>query len=65
MEKTYLSADEVADLLGTTRGNIYLMCREGRLPFVKRGRRTLFPIEAWKQFVVEQSTTAMSALSNP
>lgn len=62
MQTVFLSTDEIADLLGTTRGNIYQLCKRGRLPFVKQGRRVLIPRLAWNAFVAQQSSTALETL---
>ncbi len=63
MEQVYLTADDVADMLRTTRGNVYLMCRRGRIPFVKQGRRTLIPRAAWDRFVADQAVSALAEMS--
>ncbi len=62
METTFLNTDEIADLLGTTRGNVYCLCRRGRLPFVKQGKSIRFPRLAWDAFVAQQSSAALEAL---
>jgi len=62
LEPIFLSTDDVAQLLNTTRGNVYLLCRRGRIPFIKQGRRTLVPARAWEQFVEAQSQAALSSM---
>lgn len=62
METVFLSTDEVSRLLGTTRGNVYLLCRRGRLPFIKQGRRTLIPRPAWERFLATMTDEALAGL---
>ena len=62
LEPIYLSTDDVAKLLNTTRENVYVLCRQGRIPFVKQGRRTLIPVRAWEQFVAAQTQAAMAGM---
>ncbi|MHB1646969.1 MAG: helix-turn-helix domain-containing protein [bacterium] len=38
----YLTVDEVADILRVTRGTIYRLIKQGKIPFVKFGKRYLF-----------------------
>ncbi len=42
---------EAANLLGISRSSIYILIREGKLPVVKLGRRTLIPVQELKSLL--------------
>ncbi len=55
-----LTADEVADLLRSTRKSIYEQARKGRLPGVTRiGRKLLFRRDRLLQWVRESSVPSL------
>lgn len=46
IERTTLTADEIAKYLGLSRDTIYILARENKIPHVRIGRRILFKIES-------------------
>jgi excisionase family DNA binding protein len=49
-----LNADEVAERLGMTRGFVYRLAREDRIPHVRLGRTYRFRDEAIARWLEEQ-----------
>jgi excisionase family DNA binding protein len=60
-EPLLLNVQEALALLSISRGLLYGFIREGRLPFVKIGNRTLFRRHDLKLFVDERVRTKSSA----
>ena len=56
----YLTADEAADLLRTSRKAIYSKIERGQLPGVRRlGRRVLIHTESLVHFLDQQSASSL------
>ncbi len=43
MERLTYTVPEVAELLGVSKGLVYKMCDDGRLPTIDAGRRRVVP----------------------
>ena len=48
---------EVSRILGIGRTSIYYLMKEGKLPYVKLGRRTLIPVRELQVFLDKIQTT--------
>ena len=48
---------EVSRILGVGRTSIYYLMKEGKLPYVKLGRRTLIPVRELQVFLDKIQTT--------
>ena len=61
-DKTFLTVPEISRLMGLSVARCYQLVAEGRVPYVRRGRRILVPTEAWRKWVAAQTDRAMSAM---
>ena len=50
-----LSIAETAQALGISRPSVYTLLRQGELPTIKLGRRTLIPVDALRQWIADQA----------
>ena len=48
-----LSMDETAEALGLGRRKVWSLCRAGKLPHVKVGRRVLIPTAALERYLID------------
>ncbi|MCL4474295.1 MAG: helix-turn-helix domain-containing protein [Actinobacteria bacterium] len=55
-EKWAFSIEEVAQLLGIGRNTAYEMCRIGRIPTVKLGRRKIVPRKALEKLLSSEES---------
>lgn len=56
-ERLTLTVEEVAHLLGISRGLAYELARSGRLPVVRLGRRLLVPKVALERMLAQTKTS--------
>ncbi len=61
-DRLYLSIREVADRLRVTSARAYQMAQAGVLPHVRRGRRVLIPVEAWRRWIDQEADRAMATI---
>lgn len=54
MDQKPLSVTEVAEIFKVSRYTIYQWAREGRIPFLRIGRRVLFPQKSIDEFCDRQ-----------
>lgn len=52
-EKLFLSAEEVARLLGASKSYVYAMIRKGDIPSRRLGKRLFVPVSFVKEFSTE------------
>ncbi len=57
MERVAYSVDEVAQLLGVSRGHAFAMVHQGRLRAVRFGKRLLIPVRAVEELLAERVGT--------
>ncbi len=53
-----VNAEELSKLIGLSTDTIYTLKSQGRIPYIKIGRRVLFPVEGIKKWLDENTTTA-------
>jgi excisionase family DNA binding protein len=54
VETALLTVEEAARRLAVSRSTLYLLMREGRLPFIRIGRSRRIEVEAMRAFLTEQ-----------
>ena len=52
-ERLFLSAEEVARLLGASKSYVYAMIRKGEIPSRRLGKRLFVPVSFVKEFSTE------------
>ncbi|MGI4788808.1 MAG: helix-turn-helix domain-containing protein [Janthinobacterium lividum] len=60
--REFLTSEDVAIRLSVTRQHVARLVKQGKLPGVARGRRLLFPLGAWDEFVAELEAAAKANL---
>ena len=60
--KDFLTTEDVGARLGVGIAQVQKLVHQGRLPFVRNGRRIVFPRPAWEAFLVQQSEAALAAM---
>ena len=58
--KKVYTVNEVAKMLGVSRGTAYECVKTGELPHIKLGRRIVVPIAAFEEFLSHVSLTSAS-----
>lgn len=53
-----VNADELGKLIGLSTDTIYTLKSQGRIPYIKIGRRVLFPVKAIRKWLDENTTAA-------
>lgn len=59
VSRTTLTTDEVAAYLGISRGLVYTLVREKRIPSIKIGRRILFKIDSINRWITQQEEAGL------
>ncbi|MGH2513069.1 MAG: helix-turn-helix domain-containing protein [Candidatus Limnocylindrales bacterium] len=54
MTDRLLTAEELAERFGMTKGYVYKLCREHRIPHLRLGRTVRFRAEAIDEWIREQ-----------
>ncbi len=60
--KDFLTTADVAERLGVGAAQVLKLVGQGRLPYVRNGRRIVIPVPAWEAFVAQRSSDALAAL---
>lgn len=55
MEREVLSARETARLIGAHEQSVYKWARAGKIPHKRIGRKIVFPVQALKKWLEENS----------
>ena len=58
----YLTAKEIAARLGISDRQVQRLARQGRIPFVRRGRLIRVPIVAWEAWMQGQAREALAVV---
>jgi excisionase family DNA binding protein len=62
MEKEFLTAADLAPLLGVTRGRVYQLIAAGIIPAARFGQSVRIPRAAWERWLADQAHRAMEAV---
>lgn len=62
MEKLLLKPDEVVQMLGVGRSQVYRMLRSGELPVVKIGASVRVPVAGLKVWLIERGISIPSGI---
>lgn len=58
----YMTTNEVSLRLGVGLRQVQRLARQGRIPFVKNGRRIQVPRSAWDTFIATQTEAALASI---
>lgn len=62
MMKDFLTTEDVGARLGVGISQVQKLVHQGKLPFVRNGRRIMFPRLAWEKFVADQTAEALAVI---
>jgi len=60
----FLSARDLAPLLGVTPRRVHQLIRAGRLPALREGRSVWVPRAAWEQWLQRRAEAALAAVQD-
>lgn len=64
-DRIFLPVSDAARRLSVCTGRVYQLIAEGRLPGIKRGRRTLIPRQAFDAYVEQINRDALRNVAAP
>lgn len=60
IQRSTLTADELAIYLGISRHHVYQLAKSGELPSIRLGRRVLFKKDSVDRFMAERETSSVA-----
>jgi excisionase family DNA binding protein len=61
--QAFFTLAEVAERLRISPTRAYQLVAQGRIPHVRRGRRVLVPVLAWREWLAKKAGEALAAVS--
>ena len=58
----YLTAQDVAERMGISARQVQRLARQGRIPYVRRGRLIRVPVAAWETWLSHQKQEALAVV---
>ena len=62
--KDFYTTAEIGERMGVHARHVTFLIKQGRLPFIRNGRRIAIPRPAWEEFVACKSAEALAALKD-